>query len=861
MSGPPLPGVDPEFDALVEAEMARRRQQQAVRASPPSKGEDPVFDALVQAEMERQKREASIYAQAALNGGSTFSHAPLEQQKEYPSPITTLHTTTPIKPGGISTPRQLTDTEQRRQRQREYAESLRKQMSEPRRSLRHADECRPPFFTKPENDPILPAANAPQYDPLRPGQVGLGRGMATLPGTNRPPPRREAQEAYAAELRRQMEEKQQREAERRDQEVSEAKDRLRRLAMHDQRLSPELNKNEHFGFSNNSNQSQTHDTPSPLAYQDHHHHHNHQTGIITQSQLSQSPEYRDSARSRFVRDIYGETNVAEMLGADCAHHRIQVCLPGESRRVTRNHDPEADAKRKALALTQKQALEAQIEERKQIKAREKAERQAEEERELREAMRLESEAKERKDAQIAKRQADEQKRLEELYAQQEAAAARRKHHPSSRPLPEQLSPKKVISQQHQQGPPSPPLPNQNGIPKTAIPTHNPVGPIHNTQDDEFELRASRFEAAVTAEVNRLKGKHQTSSSARRHHHHAVESPASIKALTQHYDQEEYDINSLSDLARGRRTSTTMPLHPHSNIKNNHTGIDCIQQPPRLETFEPVADDIDDEEARRLLLRLMPGDKERRRRLAAGLVRDLGRDSFIMSQASPEPPPLSCSIDGEDIAAHWQRHHPIVNQRHSDFEQVEEQEFIPHHESRFYKQELVDEEYDEAYEYDDDRGHTGPLVSPPTDPLRTPDRGSTSRRAEEEQKGLSSTTPPSRGDVTNFQYRASPNSARQNVPHRYAHMNKSSPEKTPPHTARSTRSAHSTHSTHSTKNGTKHGRAQWNKADTWVPPPANLMSNNQREYSSSRNKQDHEASPPLSSSRRPQTWEVEEEERL
>ena len=61
--GPPPPGADADFDALVEAEMRKRNSgTEPGIAPPPPRGADPAFDAMVEAEMVRQRGFAESYA-------------------------------------------------------------------------------------------------------------------------------------------------------------------------------------------------------------------------------------------------------------------------------------------------------------------------------------------------------------------------------------------------------------------------------------------------------------------------------------------------------------------------------------------------------------------------------------------------------------------------------------------------------------------------------------------------------------------------------------------------------------------------------------------------------------------------------
>lgn len=279
-TGPPPPGVDPEFDALVEAEVASRRAQHAekpvafpanIRSSePPAKGADPVFDALVEAELARQRKDVknsalSLRAQypdqpqreatdpwRARDGlglspsqeqfaSSRDAYGDGSHQYAYPAQYERtpwIDTTEPSllqrrpEDGGLlnGSRKQEYSPPLNQNRQRDHGSPLQGR-HEPRKSV--------PLREWDSNWPAQPDSSRSQAAQLGLGSLGmnrdpyervpLGRGMATLQGAQRPAHfggRREAQAAYAAELRRQVEEKRDREKRTRESEILASRERL-----------------------------------------------------------------------------------------------------------------------------------------------------------------------------------------------------------------------------------------------------------------------------------------------------------------------------------------------------------------------------------------------------------------------------------------------------------------------------------------------------------------------------------------------------------------------------------------------------------------------------------------------------------
>lgn len=434
--GPPPPGVDPKFDALVEAELARRRKLQ----ESPQQND---FEALVEAEMARQREEM-----------------PQQQQ-------------------------------------------------------------RPLLHQQQQNKRV----------------VG----------------RREAQAAYAAELRRQMEEKRDRDKLARASEVAASRERLF--------VDPG---NREGGLS-----------PSPSA-----------------------------ARSRFVRDIYGETNVAGALGAT-PNRRASPRLESVITRPPR--DADVEAKRRALALEQKRALEAQIAERKAQKAREDAERRVEEERELREAQRLREEERARKESEDAKRKADEQRRFDDLLAAQQAAAARRKQ-------------KRVTPREK----------TENSPPSVSSTTRAPRAKKLDAEDEALDAASSQFQAAVAAEVRRLRGERKAASSPQPRNGGATNA---LAALAKKYEQE--DPSSLSLLANSSKSTLRQKAKQPEEEEDDW----CEKSLAGESTFVPIG------AASPFTLKL-PDEK----------------DSSAVDTRRKKDAALKDHNDADDFVGQWQRTHPVQTRK-------------------------------------------------------------------------------------------------------------------------------------------------------------------------------------------------------
>lgn len=274
-TGPPPPGVDPEFDALVEAEVAWRRAKQAEKpvalssstraAEPPAKGADPVFDALVEAELERQRKDVessafSIRGQrpdkplreatdlwGARDGlgqmppqeqyaSSRDAHDDGSHQYAYPAQYDRRPWADGTEPSLLQKPQNggLVNGS----RKQEYSPQL-NQSRQPDHGSPLQGQHDPRKSEWDLNWPEQPDSSRSQAAQLGLGSLGmnrdpyerapLGRGMATLQGAQRPAHfggRREAQAAYAAELRRQVEEKRDREKRTRESEILASRERL-----------------------------------------------------------------------------------------------------------------------------------------------------------------------------------------------------------------------------------------------------------------------------------------------------------------------------------------------------------------------------------------------------------------------------------------------------------------------------------------------------------------------------------------------------------------------------------------------------------------------------------------------------------
>ena len=183
--GPPPPGADAEFDALVDAEMRKRSSgAEPGIAPPPPRGADPAFDAMVEAEMVRQRGFAESYAarnrdlfdrdravddariRAAVERASDRraydapSEPPPQQQERKPfAPLGAPPE--PFKPTG----------DPRRDAKLAYAAALREQMAAPKSSLRRSWG----YDALPDDDALRspPREKAPRGTTFRaPGPLG-----------------------------------------------------------------------------------------------------------------------------------------------------------------------------------------------------------------------------------------------------------------------------------------------------------------------------------------------------------------------------------------------------------------------------------------------------------------------------------------------------------------------------------------------------------------------------------------------------------------------------------------------------------------------------------------------------------------
>lgn len=254
-----------------------------------------------------------------------------------------------------------------------------------------------------------------------------------------------------------------------------------------------------------------------------------------------------------------------------------------------------------------------------MKAREEAERRAEEERELRERERFEAMEKARREAEDAKRKADEQRRFDDLLAAQEAATARRKHADVRHRRYRDDSPPKAAEK---------------------IPAQMPA---RATGDAALDAAATQFEAAVAAEVRRLRGEKAALAAER--------SPvsadsrntmpaSSLAALAMRYDHD--DPNSLSYLARGKS-----PASSQRNMIPNSTTAPVVRSPPN--SYHQTLRDADD----------VWGEKS----LACA-------SNFVPIDATPfQDTQVYANEDAashrrsqdevEELVARWQRTHPVA----------------------------------------------------------------------------------------------------------------------------------------------------------------------------------------------------------
>ena len=225
--GPPPPGADAEFDALVEAEMRKRNSgTEPGIAPPPPRGADPAFDAMVEAEMVRQRGFAESYAarnrdlfdrdravddariRAAVERASDrraydaprASEPPPQQPSKPFAPLGAPPE--PFKPTG----------DPRRDAKLAYAAALREQMAAPKSSLRRSWG----YDSLPDDDALRspPREKAPPREDVQaPGPLGGAYALRPeqeprrLSYPQQPSPERLAREDYARDLERQMRER------------------------------------------------------------------------------------------------------------------------------------------------------------------------------------------------------------------------------------------------------------------------------------------------------------------------------------------------------------------------------------------------------------------------------------------------------------------------------------------------------------------------------------------------------------------------------------------------------------------------------------------------------------------------------
>ena len=190
--------------------------------------------------------------------------------------------------------------------------------------------------------------------------------------------------------------------------------------------------------------------------------------------------------------------------------------------ITRPRDAGQEQDRRAKALEQKAALEAQM--RANREAKEAADRKRREEDAAEDAKWAAKEAEDRRrreEGERAKKQA-EQQRLDDLYAQQEADAKKRRnrrHEERTTPLrsPAPRSPRQppsaqlrspgspaVVNTQARRTPPaSPPVPSLAAQKVPAALVRASAAPGTKISDDDLERAASDFEARVAAELERF----------------------------------------------------------------------------------------------------------------------------------------------------------------------------------------------------------------------------------------------------------------------------------------------------------------------------------------------------------------------
>ena len=502
--GPPPPGADAEFDALVEAEMRKRSSgTEPGIAPPPPRGADPAFDAMVEAEMVRQRGFAESYAarnrdlfdrdraaddariRAAVERASDRraydapSEPPPQQQERKPfAPLGAPPE--PFKPTG----------DPRRDAKLAYAAALREQMAAPKSSLRRSWG----YDALPDDDALRspPREKAPPRDDVQaPGPLGGAYALRPeqeprrLSYPTQPSPERLAREDYARDLERQMRER-------------EARDRAARA----EAASPPPRRAPVGAFPGAAAAAAPPAAFSPPMKQ----------------AADHALQGRRDARAKHVREVYGATGVAAAaFGAPGSE-----APAARAKSITRPRDAGQEQDRRAKALEQKAALEAQM--RANREAKEAADRKRREEDAAEDAKWAAKEAEDRRrreEGERAKKQA-EQQRLDDLYAQQEADAKKRRnrrHEERTTPLrsPAPRSPRQppsaqlrspgspaVVNTQARRTPPaSPPVPSLAAQKVPAALVRASAAPGTKISDDDLERAASDFEARVAAELERF----------------------------------------------------------------------------------------------------------------------------------------------------------------------------------------------------------------------------------------------------------------------------------------------------------------------------------------------------------------------
>ena len=503
-AGPPPPGADADFDALVEAEMRKRTSgTEPGIAPPPPRGADPAFDAMVEAEMVRQRGFAESYAarnrdlfdrdRAADDARIRAAVERASDRRAYDAPQSSEPPPQPQKPfaplGAAPEPFKPTG-DPRRDAKLAYAAALREQMAAPKSSLRRSWG----YGALPDDDALRspPREKAPPRDDV-PAPGPLGGAYALRPEQEprrlsypqQPSPERLAREDYARDLERQMRER-------------EARDRAAKV----EAASPPPRRAPVGAFPGAAAAAAPPAAFSPPMKQ----------------AADHALQGRRDARAKHVREVYGATGVAAAaFGAPGAE-----APAARAKSITRPRDAGQEQDRRARALEQKAALEAQM--RANREAKEAADRKRREEDAAEDAKWAAKEAEDRRrreEGERAKKQA-EQQRLDDLYAQQEADAKKRRNRrheerttplrspaprsprqPPSAQLRSPASPAVVNTQARRTPPASPPVPSLAAQKVPAALVRASAAPGTKISDDDLERAASDFEARVAAELERF----------------------------------------------------------------------------------------------------------------------------------------------------------------------------------------------------------------------------------------------------------------------------------------------------------------------------------------------------------------------